>query len=126
MFTSAEKAFATLNLRPIPGSNSQALLRLSFLPNTPVDAPSSSVLPRLVRSQIPDANAIYDMLREFGPIHSCSCEIVQFEAEEDACEAEKQMKDNITLCAYYPRTLFCYVSNGSFPSMLLLMTSLLN
>jgi polyadenylate-binding protein len=122
---SAEKALATLNLRPISKTNPSFVLSLSL---TQECTPLASILsghPRLVKllpKNYTDED-LYDLLRPFGPLASVRVDkelggIVQFWTEADAQAAERAVrqafarKSKITLHAYDPCNLYCAVCLG--------------
>jgi hypothetical protein len=119
---SAEKALATLHLRPISKTNPPVLLFLSITSGCTPLATSISGNPRLVKllpQDFTDAT-LYDFLRPFGPLASVRVDrelggIVQFWTESDALTAELAVrekfarKSKITLQAYNPCNLYCAV-----------------
>ena len=120
--SSAEKALATLHLRPFPNIEPPVPLILSITLNRALHSPPQCIYPRLIRPLPADYDnlELYDLFRPFGPVASAQVEsglggIVQFWKEEDACEAELNVKQilprgqEITIQAFDPCNLFCMV-----------------
>lgn len=119
--STAEKALATLQGRPVPGVSPPALIRLSPYPPThPSTLPAPSALPRIVKQLPPDFtdSQLYDLFRPFGPLASVRTQvgfgggkdtaIVEFWREEDAKAAEENLHcaevggQNIAVQVYHP------------------------
>ncbi|THH23188.1 hypothetical protein EUX98_g7989 [Antrodiella citrinella] len=117
----AEKALATLQSRPIPGSNPSVVLVLSPYPSTtpPTPLPPPSASPRLVKHLPPGYtdSQLYDLFRPFGALASVRTQapfgrdtgVVEFWREEDAQAAEESLHcadvegQNIAVQIYQPR-----------------------
>ncbi|ESK92547.1 polyadenylate-binding protein 1 [Moniliophthora roreri MCA 2997] len=103
----AEKAMAILQEQEIP--NTTPLLRISFSTNL-IESISckfssiSAAKPRLL-THFPSSKTcgdMYDVLRTYGPIYTIYKDdilgiLVQYWAEDDACEAELALKENVDL-----------------------------
>ncbi|KAG6895972.1 hypothetical protein C0992_011207 [Termitomyces sp. T32_za158] len=99
----AEKALATLQARPVPGTHPAVPLVLSPYPPTtpPTPLPPPSALPRLVKHLPPafDDARLYDLFRPFGALASArtltqfgpDTATVEFWNEDDARAAEEAM-----------------------------------
>ena len=100
--TAAEKALATLQGRPIPGSVPPILITLSpFPPEQNRTLPAPSATARLVK-QLPEGfkdSELYDLFRPYGPLASVRAStsfakdtgIVEFWREDDAKIAEENL-----------------------------------
>ncbi|KAH8103123.1 hypothetical protein BXZ70DRAFT_773261 [Cristinia sonorae] len=117
----AEKALASLQSRPIPGTNPPVLLMLSPYPSTtpPTPLPPPSASPRLVKHLPPGYtdSQLYDLFRPYGALASVRTNapfgkdtgVVEFWREEDAQAAEEALHcadvegQNIAVQLYQPR-----------------------
>ncbi|KAF7298388.1 Polyadenylate-binding protein 1 [Mycena kentingensis (nom. inval.)] len=117
----AEKALAVLHQRPLPGTVPPIILHLSLkspfraLNQAPDSLPMAS--PRIIkaRSLRETPEAIFDVLRPYGPVFSVSSEagagvFVQFWFEGDAVEAATGLAKKAAkwkLEVYDPCSIFC-------------------
>lgn len=118
---SAEKALATLQSRPVPGTNPPVVLVLSPYPSTtpPTPLPPPQASPRLVKHLPPGFtdSQLYDLFRPYGALASVRTQspfgkdtgVVEFWREEDAQAAEEALHcadvegQNIAVQIYQPR-----------------------
>ena len=111
-----------MHLRTFPNVEHLTPLVLSITLNREIFTPPQSISPRLIRGLPADYKdtELYDLLRPFGPVASARMGsglggIVQFWKEEDACEAELNVKQilprgqEITIQAFDHCNLFCTV-----------------
>lgn len=99
----AEKALATLQSRPIPGTHPPTPLVLSPYPSTtpPTPLPPPQASPRLVKHLPPgySDSQLYDLFRPFGALSAVRTQagfgkdtgIIEFWREEDARDAEEAL-----------------------------------
>ncbi|KAL5499262.1 hypothetical protein ACEPAH_1780 [Sanghuangporus vaninii] len=115
----AEKALATLQGRPVPGTPN-AIIRLSpYPPDQQNILPAAGAAPRIVK-QLPPGytdSQLYDLFRPFGPLASVRTQtpfgadtgILEYWSEDDAKTAEAEMHcaevedHNIAVQVYHPR-----------------------
>ncbi|KAL5523286.1 hypothetical protein ACEPAF_1553 [Sanghuangporus sanghuang] len=115
----AEKALATLQGRPVPGTPN-AIIRLSpYPPDQQNILPAAGAAPRIVK-QLPPGytdSQLYDLFRPFGPLASVRTQtpfgadtgILEYWSEDDAKAAEAEMHcaevedHNIAVQVYHPR-----------------------
>lgn len=120
-YSTAEKALATLQGRPVPNTPQPVQLTLSPYPSTtpPTPLPPPSASPRLVK-QLPSGytdSQLYDLFRPYGALASVRTQspfgkdtgVIEFWREEDAREAEEALHcaevegQNIVVQIYQPR-----------------------
>ncbi|KAJ7694899.1 hypothetical protein B0H17DRAFT_1199047 [Mycena rosella] len=120
---SAEKALATLHLRPIPNLEPPVILKFCTTANLKAfEAPDPAVFPRVIKTLPAGCSeaTLYDALRPYGPLYSVRIDpiaggLVQFWTEDNAQDAEICLvvaQPKMVLQAYDPCSLFC--SNISF------------
>ncbi|KAJ7694892.1 hypothetical protein B0H17DRAFT_1199042 [Mycena rosella] len=96
MFFKAEKALATLHLRPIPNLEPPVILKFCVTANLKAfEAPDPTVFPRVIPALPAGCNEVtlYDALRPYGPLYSVRFDpiaggLVQFWTEDNAQDAE--------------------------------------
>ncbi|KAJ7694897.1 hypothetical protein B0H17DRAFT_1199045 [Mycena rosella] len=119
----AEKALATLHLRPIPNLEPPVILKFCTTANLKAfEAPDPAVFPRVIKTLPAGCSeaTLYDALRPYGPLYSVRIDpiaggLVQFWTEDNAQDAEICLvvaQPKMVLQAYDSCSLFC--SNISF------------